>query len=73
MAIEVLTKREAAQRVRVSTRYLNDQIKAGVGPAVTTIGRKELVQEDELDRWLRSCTGFSLRAFGPPEMAPAAA
>jgi len=56
MAIQVLTKREAAIVARVSPRYLGMQIKAGTGPAVTTIGRKECVLADELDSWLRHCT-----------------
>ncbi len=56
MSFEVLTKKEAAKRARISSRFLDVQIKAGMGPAITRIGRRSLVRSDELQEWLERCT-----------------
>ena len=56
MPFEVLTKDEAASRVRISRRYLDQRIKAGTGPAVLHIGRRALVRSDALQAWLEALT-----------------
>lgn len=54
MSFEVLTKDEAAGRARISRRFLDKQIKAGIGPAVFHIGKRALVRSDALQAWLES-------------------
>jgi len=61
MNLEVLTKDEAAARVRITRRFLNKRIKAGEGPDVLHIGRRVLVRSDALQAWLER-----LSASGPP-------
>ena len=56
VAFEILTKREAAERAKISRTMLNKQIRAGNGPAVTVIGRAVRVRSDALQTWLERCT-----------------
>ncbi len=56
MPFEVLTKKEAAERARISRRHLNYQIKAGTGPAITRIGCAVRVRSNALENWLERCT-----------------
>jgi len=56
VAFEVLTKDEAAERVRISRRQLDYRIRAGAGPAVTRIGGAVRIRDDELQSWLERCT-----------------
>jgi len=53
---EVLTMDEAAERARISRRFLNYQIAAGAGPAVTRIGGVVRIRDDQLQAWLERCT-----------------
>lgn len=52
MSFELLTKDEAASRVRISRRFLDKCIKAGDGPEVLHIGRRALVRSDAFQAWL---------------------
>ena len=57
MDFQLLTKDEVAERVRVPVRYLEAEIRAGRGPAVTRIGeRKTRIRSDLLEEWLTSRT-----------------
>jgi len=56
MKFEVLTKKEAAERARISQHQLDKQIRAGTGPAVTRIGGVVRVRSDELQAWLERIT-----------------
>ena len=56
MSFEVLTKDEAAGRVRITRRFLDMQIRAGTGPAVFHIGTRVLVRSDALQAWIESLT-----------------
>ncbi len=56
MSFEVLTKDEAAARVRITRRFLDKRIKAGEGPDVFHIGRRALVRSDALEAWLERLT-----------------
>ncbi len=57
MDFQLLTKDEVAERVRVPVRYLEVEIRAGRGPAVTRIGeRKTRIRSDLLEEWLTSPT-----------------
>lgn len=57
MNFELLTKDEVADRVRVPVRYLEAEIRAGRGPAVTRIGeRKTRIRSDMFEEWLRRRT-----------------
>ncbi len=56
MGFEVFTMVEAAKKVRVSRRHLDLQIRLGVGPAVTQIGRRRFVRSDALEAWLKNVT-----------------
>jgi excisionase family DNA binding protein len=57
MTFEILTRDEAAKKARISTRYLDQQIAKGAGPAITRIGGRVLVRTDALQDWLDQCTG----------------
>ena len=56
MSFEILTRNEAAERARISRRFLDKQIALGRGPAVFHIGGKTLVRSDALEAWLESLT-----------------
>ena len=60
MDFEVLTKDEAANRTRISRRFLDKQIKAGTGSAVFHIGKRALVRSDALQAWLEGLTAQQL-------------
>jgi len=60
LAMQLLTMREAAEKVRVSTSTLKQRIAEGQGPAVTRLGRGKsriLIREDCLEEWIRARTG----------------
>jgi hypothetical protein len=48
MDFELLTKDEAAEKTRITRRYLDMRIAAGTGPEVVHIGRRVLVRSDAL-------------------------
>ncbi len=52
----LLTREEAADRLRISTRTLDDLEASGRLQAVR-IGRRVLYHPDTLDAYIRSCTG----------------
>jgi excisionase family DNA binding protein len=52
----LLTREEAAERLRISTRTLDDLEASGRLQAVR-IGRRVLYHSDTLDAYIRSCTG----------------
>ncbi len=56
MDFELLTKSEAAERVRITPRFLQKRIAAGDGPELTRIGRRVLVRSDRLQSWLERHT-----------------
>ena len=66
MSFEVLTKDEDTKQARISRRQLDDQIRAGVGPAVTRIGGSARVRSDKLQAGLE-------RRTVPPRSRSAAA
>ena len=53
---KLLTREEAADRLRISTRTLDDLEASGRLQAVR-IGRRVLYHPDMLDAYIRSCTG----------------
>lgn len=56
MPFEVLTKKEAAERARISRTMLDKQIRLGIGPAVTQIGGCTRIRSDLFEEWLRNRT-----------------
>ena len=58
----LLTKKEAAARMRVHPATLNALIRNGRGPATTAIGGKSLIREDALTAWLDASTEPGLPA-----------
>lgn len=48
----LLTKREAADRARISERNLERRIKLGTGPKVTRIGRRVLIRAGDYATWI---------------------
>lgn len=53
----LLTKREAAARLRVSERTLDRLIATGDGPPTTRIAGRVLIREDHLATWINCCSG----------------
>lgn len=47
--------REAAEIAQVHERTLQRQIEAGTGPTLTRIGKRILIRESDLKRWLDRC------------------
>jgi excisionase family DNA binding protein len=43
----------AAKRLGISRSHLYELIRAGKGPRVTRLGRRTLITEQELERWIR--------------------
>jgi len=66
MSFEVLTKDEAAARVRITRRFLDKRIKAGDGPDVLHIGRRVLVRSDALQAWLERLSTNSPAVVAAP-------
>ena len=64
MSFELLTKKEAAGRARISPRLLDKQIALGRGPAVLHIGACVRVRADALEAWLESLTAQQLPGAG---------
>jgi predicted DNA-binding transcriptional regulator AlpA len=53
--LRILTKKEAAQRNRISLRLLERLIKSGEGPPIIQLGARRVgIDEDDNDAWLRS-------------------
>ncbi len=52
MDFQLLTKDEVAERTRITRRFLDKQIAAGVGPEVGHIGRCVRVRADALEAWI---------------------
>ena len=61
MSHTLLTKREAAARLRVSERTLDRALASGTGPTVTRIGSRVMIREDHLDAWIEGCSEISAR------------
>ncbi len=59
---ELLTLDEAADRLKISSRFLRQQIAEGDGPGVTKIGHRTLVRTDLLQAWVERLT----QSGGPP-------
>ncbi len=53
---ELLTKREAATRARITERTLDRHIAAGSGPVLTRIGRRVLISVDHMSGWIDAHT-----------------
>jgi excisionase family DNA binding protein len=51
----LLTKREAAARLRVSERTLHRWLIDGEGPIVTRLGCRVMIREDHLAHWIERC------------------
>jgi excisionase family DNA binding protein len=51
-SITLLSKKDAAARLNVSSRTLDRHIEAGVGPAVVRIGSRVLIPADALAAWV---------------------
>jgi predicted DNA-binding transcriptional regulator AlpA len=53
--LRILTKKEAAQRNRISLRLLERLIASGEGPPIIQLGARRVgIDEDDNDAWLRS-------------------
>jgi hypothetical protein len=48
----LLTRQEAAARVRVGVRTFDALLATAKGPTIVRIGRRVFVAEGDLDRWL---------------------
>jgi len=48
---------EASEKSGISKRFLELRLAAGTGPEVTRIGRRVLIREDCLARWIEDQTG----------------
>lgn len=53
---ELITKAEAAERLRISLRLLEILIARGEGPRVTRLGRRMLFTEAALAEWIAART-----------------
>jgi excisionase family DNA binding protein len=60
----LLTKREAANRARVSERTFERVLATGTGPAVTRIGSRVLIRVDHFLAWIEGCTGPAAQQEG---------
>jgi excisionase family DNA binding protein len=49
---ELLTKREAATRARITERTLDRHIAAGSGPTLVRIGRRVLIRAEDIRNWI---------------------
>jgi excisionase family DNA binding protein len=49
----LLTKQEAAQKLRISLRTLDRHVEAKAGPPVTKIGSRILFSAEGLEDWIR--------------------
>ena len=56
MVTELLTRSEAAERARISTKTFDAMCSEGVGPRLTRIGGKIFVTTANFDAWLESMT-----------------
>ena len=52
----LMTRTEAAARLRVSVRTLDKRIAGGTGPAETRVGRRVLISEAALTAWIETQT-----------------
>lgn len=48
----LLTKKEAAKRLRVSEKTLDRLRRKGISPPVVKIGSRVMYREDQLDNWI---------------------
>ncbi len=52
----MLTRREAAARVKLHVRTLDCRIADGTGPAITKLGKRVLISEAALEAWIAAQT-----------------
>ena len=71
MDFQLLTKNEVAERTRITRRFLDKQIAAGVGPEVVHIGRCVRVRSDAFARWIDGLTAQSQRQAASAEIEAA--
>ena len=64
------TTPEAAIRVRLSERTLEDYRTKGIGPTFIKLGRKVFYRPEDLDAWIAT-RAFTSTSEYPPAQAPA--